>query len=243
MRLLKTLFNRQWWWVTLLVIGGLALFIRLGLWQLDRLAQRQAQNQITRQQLAAPPLHLNQSPLPDPTTLIDRQVSVEGTYDFSQQVVLKLQNWQGRPGFHLLTPLRITGRDETILVDRGWLPDSETNLSQFDQAGPLTITGFLQATQTSTRVQVTPAGPQQEWFRIDVEAIQAQLPYEILPVYLQQSPPAGTTTTQLPYRADPEFDLSNGPHLSYALQWFSFSLMLGVGYIVYVWRQTNTLAT
>lgn len=243
MRLLKTLFNRQWWWATLLVIAGLALLIYLGIWQLDRLEQRQAQNEITRQQLAAPPMQLNQDTLPESANLINRRVSVAGTYDFSQQVVLKLQNWQGRPGFHLLTPLQITGRDEAILVDRGWLPDSETNLSQFDEAGQVTVTGFLQPTQTSSRIQVTPAGPQREWFRIDLETIQAQLPYDILPVYLQQSPPAGDQIRLLPYRADPEFDLSNGPHLSYALQWFSFSLMLGVGYLVYVWRQTNHPAT
>ena len=40
----RTFFNRQWWWTTLLVLLGIALLLRLGFWQLDRLAQRRAYN-------------------------------------------------------------------------------------------------------------------------------------------------------------------------------------------------------
>jgi surfeit locus 1 family protein len=68
---------------------------------------------------------------------------------------------------------------------------------------------------------------------VDIPAIQAQVPYELLPVYLLQVPPEGNAT-QLPYRAEPEVDLSDGPHLGYAIQWFIFSLILGIIYVRYV---------
>ena len=40
----RALISRQWWWVTLVVLALMALFARLGIWQLDRLEQRQAAN-------------------------------------------------------------------------------------------------------------------------------------------------------------------------------------------------------
>ena len=44
MTTLKMLVGRRWWWVTLLAIAGVAVLIRLGFWQLDRLEQRRAYN-------------------------------------------------------------------------------------------------------------------------------------------------------------------------------------------------------
>ncbi len=55
----------------------------------------------------------------------------------------------------------------------------------------------------------------------------------LLPVYLLQSPaPEGNVT--LPYRSEPEVDLSEGPHLGYALQWFAFAITAGVIYLALV---------
>jgi surfeit locus 1 family protein len=70
------------------------------------------------------------------------------------------------------------------------------------------------------------------WYRMDIEAIQAQMPYKLLPVYVKQAPEEGNQ--QLPLRAEREVDLSEGPHLGYAIQWFLFSTILGVMYIALV---------
>lgn len=67
---------------------------------------------------------------------------------------------------------------------------------------------------------------------MDISAIQAQIPYELLPVYVVQKPPLENES--LPYRSAPEFDHYNGPHLGYAIQWFAFALMSGIGYVRYV---------
>jgi len=62
------------------------------------------------------------------------------------------------------------------------------------------------------------------------------LPYELLPFYIVESSSTegNDTNPALPYHQPREVDLSEGPHLSYAIQWFLFSLILIGGYIAYV---------
>lgn len=242
----RTLVNRRWWWATLLVIVLSAIFIRLGFWQLDRLDQRQARNAEYLAQISAAPLTLTGESLPaDPPGLRDRLAQVQGRYDFDQQIILVQQSYEGRPGAHLVTPLRIAGSDTAVLIDRGWIPAAEASadtLGAFDQPGELTVSGVVQLSQTlSGDRQTVTEGPQLEWYRVDIEAIQKQLPYPILPLYLLASPPDGFQE-QLPYRIAPEIDLSDGPHLGYAIQWFLFAAVLTFGYLRFVTTQTNRLS-
>lgn len=243
-RLLATIFNRRWWWVTLLVVLGMLLLVRLGIWQLDRLAQRRAFNAQVSQHLAAAPLKLTaEAELPDdPTLLRHRPVEASGAYDFSEQIFLDQQRWQGQLGGHLVAPLVLPGGEKAVLVDRGWLPAEMADPSiwpQFDETGQLTITGYAQPPQTLPGGRsVIPDAPQQKWFRLDIRAIQQQMPYELLPIYILQSPTEGRADA-LPYRAEPEIDLSEGPHMGYALQWFIFAMILGGGYLALVHQMDN----
>lgn len=241
MDFIKLLFSRRWWWVTLIVIIGMAVLFRLGIWQLDRLAQRRAANVVLLEQLTSEPLSLNDPELDVEALdeMPDRAAVARGEFDYSEQLWLKLQNLQGQAGGHLLAPLRIAGRDDAVLVDRGWVPaenEDPTTWAQFDVAGLVTVEGYLQLAETSRRAD-PPSEPQQEWYRVDVEAIERQMPYDLLPVYLLQAPVEGNGS--LPYRQEPEFDLSEGPHLSYAIQWFLFTLILGGGYLFFVRRQSE----
>lgn len=247
-------FNRQWWWSTLLVLVAILVMMRLGFWQLGRLEQRRARNAEITHQLALPPLFLTgNEPLPaDLASLKIRRGTARGEFDFSRQVALKHQNWMGSPGVHLITPLIIEGGSRAVLVDRGWIPQAEAlpeRWSQFDEPGPVTMLGFIQLSQSlpQSRIGADQAGErvdnsgriaQTKWYRVDIAAIQDQLPYELLPVYIQQSPPAGSNGS-LPYRSEPEFDLSDGPHMGYAIQWYIFALILGIGYARYVIKRVT----
>lgn len=239
MQTLRLLFSRRWWWVTLLVIVGVGVLVRLGIWQLNRLQERRAANAQLVAQLNAPPLNLNEAGAQDLdlTAMADRRVTVRGEYDLSQQLLLALQNYEGATGGHLLTPLRIDGSERAILIDRGWIPEealAPTAWDQFDVTGMVTVTGRVRLTETA-RNAAPPDTPQTEWYRVNVEAIERQMPYELLPVYVLQEPPPEGDDSQ-PIRVAAEIDLSEGPHLSYAIQWFLFSLMLGAGYVYYVRR-------
>jgi surfeit locus 1 family protein len=74
---------------------------------------------------------------------------------------------------------------------------------------------------------------QREWYRIDIEAIESMTDYDLLPVYLLERPTEGNGAI-LPLRTESELDLSEGSHLGYAIQWFLFSLILGIAYVGYV---------
>lgn len=235
-RIIQTLFGRRWWWVTLLVLVLMGVLARLGIWQLDRLEQRREYNRALEAALAAAPVDLTTDSLPaEPSSLKDKSVIATGTYDFDNQLVLTVQNWGGRAGVHLVTPLVLPGGDRAVLVDRGWIPERENNpagRAKYNENGEIAVEGAAALSQTLPNGRSSvPEEPQTEWYRVDIAAIARQMPYELLPIYVLQAPEGNE---QLPFRSEPEIDLSEGPHLSYALQWFIFSLGLGIAYVVYV---------
>ncbi len=242
--ILRTIISRQWLLPTIVVLAGMVFLGRLGCWQLDRLEQRRAANVQLADSLAAMPLVLPDAVLSDDiVSLKNRDVVVSGTFDYAYEGQLILQNVQGRSGVNLLTPLLIEGtetpasRGLAVLVNRGWIPESEiANQSEFQQEGVVTVNGYIGLTQTLTGVDNENAKPvrgEGEWYRVDVEAYETAVPYTLYPFYIMQTPDE-EITQEFPLRQAREADLSEGSHLGYALQWFIFSGMLGIIYIIYV---------
>ena len=67
--------------------------------------------------------------------------------------------------------------------------------------------------------------------RVDVERIQEQVPYDLAPMFMEA---IGEQGDQLPIPVDePKFD-DQGPHLAYAIQWFSFMVigLVGFGFLM-----------
>ena len=104
----------------------------------------------------------------------------------------------------------------------------------FNDSYPWHYQFYLSASSTYLRSSLYKAVfycPQKEWYRVDVAAIEQQMPYELLPFYILQAPEGNG---ELPFRSEPQIDLSESSHLGYAFQWFIFSLGLGIGYVLYV---------
>jgi surfeit locus 1 family protein len=233
---------------TLLVIAALAVLVRLGIWQLDRLQERRIFNGRVNSQINLPVLDLTKNS--EILGLFDmeyRTVDVVGVYDSSQQVMLRNQVWQDQPGVHLLTPLKIKDSDRAVLIDRGWVPvpyaDAQIgNLSQYNESGEVTVHGVIRRPESRPYFGGVPdpiLAPGQTrleaWNLVNLDRIKLQISFSMLPVYIQQAP--DPTWTQMPYRSQPVLDLSEGPHFGYALQWFTFALILAVGYPFFVRRQ------
>lgn len=241
------LWSRQWWWTTLLVIAAIGVMARLGLWQLDRMVERQAFNARVRAQLEQPPLELTPANLNlDLTEMEYRSVVVVGRYDHSQQVALRNQVWNNQPGVHLLTPLVIENSNQAVLVDRGWIPADESapeKWDKFEEPGVVEVRGIIRRSRTHPDFggvpdPVPPPGERLLlWNLVNLDRIGSQTSHPLLPIYIQQSPDPAWTS--LPYRYQPELDLSDGPHLGYALQWFAFAAVLGIGYLNYIRQQTS----
>jgi surfeit locus 1 family protein len=252
--LLRALVGRRWRWVTLAVLALMLVLARLGVWQLDRLAERRAANAQLAAALASSYIFINddltalagQPPGEVSSDLANRDVFLQGEYDFAEQRVLVLQNYQGQPGVHLITPL-VLDSGAAVLVDRGWIPDTEYAAGHLfdDTAGPQDVSGYIALTETlrrQTAESVAPASPGAEIFRVDVAALAEELPYPLVPYYVRLSPQEELDRT-LPIAGAKEIDLSEGPHLGYALQWFIFSLGFGAGYVLYVNRSLRREAT
>ncbi len=243
---LEKLFSRQWVKTTLLVIIAVVVMVRLGFWQLDRLAQRKAFNERVEIQQSAATLDLSNQNLDlDLYDMEYRAAIVAGEYDHAHQVVVRNQYFQGSLGVHILTPLIINGEDRAILVDRGWVPYedfSEGKLAQYDDPGLIEINGTIRRSQSKPLIggradKVPDPGESalMAWNWSNITDISGQIPYELLPVYLVSSP--DLTEKQLPYRSQAELDLSEGSHLGYAFQWFAFAAILGIGYPIFIRKE------
>lgn len=237
------MFSRKWIITTLLVILGAAICVRLGIWQLDRLAQRRTFNTHVFTMQASPVLTLPAAA--DLTSMEYRAVTATGTYDFDNQVALRNQFNGNEYGYHLLTPLRLSD-GEAVMVDRGWIPadgnSTPADWRKYDQPGQVSVDGEIRLEQTQPSfgsVADPTLAPGQThfdfWVYVNLDRIEKQIPYPILPVYIQLNPDPSRTKPPIPFQ--PQLDLTEGPHQGYALQWFSFATLLVVGYPFYLRKQ------
>jgi surfeit locus 1 family protein len=237
------MFSRKWIWTTLLVLIGAAVCARLGIWQLDRLTQRRAFNAHVFAVQALAPLNLPAHD--DLTTMEYRAVRASGMYDFENQVAIRNQFNGDQYGYHLLTPLRLSD-GEAILVDRGWIPSdgnsAPSDWRKYDQMGQVAISGVIRLGQTEAGFggeadpTLMPGQTRLDfWIYVDLDRIGKQIQYPILPVYIQLDPDPNQTDPPVPFQ--PALDLSEGPHQGYAVQWFSFAVLLLIGYPFYLRKQ------
>jgi surfeit locus 1 family protein len=237
------MFQRKWLIPTLLVFAGTALCIRLGVWQLDRLEQRRAFNARFESARALPALNMNQEEPKNITDMEWRAVKVMGKYDFVNQVAVRNQYYGSQYGYHLLTPLSFAGT--AVLVDRGWIPadgnSAPSDWRKYDEFGMVNVSGQIRLGQTKPPIGGV-ADPLPEdgarleiWNNADISRIADQIPYPVLPVYIQPDVDANDTDPPIPFQ--PEVELTEGPHFGYALQWFTFAILLFVGYPFFLRKQ------
>jgi surfeit locus 1 family protein len=247
--MLKLFFTGRQLWVTLLVIAGAALCCRLGIWQLERLAQRRAQNALIAARIAQPAIQLT-GELADADALDYRRVEARGVYDPVQEIVLRNRALDGAPGIHIITPLRLSGSDAVVLVDRGWAPldrASPEARRAFAEPGEVVVQGIARRSQENAGGPPDPplgSGQTRRdaWFRVDIPRIAQQAGYKLLPIFIEEQPAPGDQPGlsdgegDLPRRVATT-DLGEGPHLSYTIQWFSFAVILLVGYVAFIYQR------
>jgi surfeit locus 1 family protein len=206
-----------------------ALTMSLGFWQLRRRAQRLAQNAEVISRLADPPVPVRQL-THDSAALHYRRVILNGRYDYSRQIKIAYRSRDGSPGINIVTPLIIPGTDTAVLVNRGWVyaPDGRTvDLSRWREADSVSGTGY--ARPLFRAFPGSPALPgRPDSFRwIDLSALRSRLPYPVFPFVIVLEGDANSHGNVPPRVPPPPLD--EGPHLSYAIQWFSFAVIAVVG--------------
>ena len=235
----KILSHRKWILTSILAIMGVLVLVRLGIWQLDRLAWRRAFNNQYLSQINQPDVNMNLINHPDQFAEMEyRGVFAEGSYDFSNEVFLQNQALDNLPGYHVLTPFKLDNKDLSIMVDRGWIAlDDINSIKQIDAQTPVTnrISGIIRSSREKTDFGFDPDKGKDinsKFFSIvNLQRINEQIPYPIAPFYIQIG---SQNTDEYPVARLSEVEISEGPHLGYAIQWFFFASLLGIGYPFYL---------
>jgi surfeit locus 1 family protein len=236
-----TLFRGRYLVGHLVVLTLAGLFILAGFWQLDRLNEVQTRNAVVRSRMGSTPVPLDQVLQPsdvDPGGASYRRVVVGGRFDPSRQVLVQFRTYSGDPGSYLLTPL-VTSGGAAILVNRGWIPLSNTPVQATrgldPPAGDVRVTGILFPSEKQGATPTDAGNGVVEATRIDLSTLERTIGAPLYPAYLQltgQEPPqTGDYPIVLPL---PHLD--NGPHLSYAIQWFSFTVIGLIGWPLLIRR-------
>jgi surfeit locus 1 family protein len=215
-----------------------AVFIRLGFWQLDRLSERRAVNAALASRAVAPSLSISQLPA-DTDNAHYRRVSLAGTFDYASEIVLTLRSRDGSPGVNIVTPLRNTETDTAVLVVRGWVYSPNgmaVDLTRWREGQQLNGSGFVE-TYPPAREGHNLSPTQSNAYRwLDRAALEKRFHYPLKGYYVVlTSPPADTTKDTPPRLHVPPMD--EGPHKSYALQWFSFAAISIIGTILFLRRK------
>ena len=228
----------KWIAFHLLCVALIVVMVNLAFWQLRRLDERQMLNDRVSAQSAADVVPLADVSLADPKAVEYRRVAVTGTYVGVQFQVVNLSQ-ASTTGSDPVNALQLAD-GSLILVNRGFLPFDADGLAP--PTGEVAITGRLRPSKSGGTDQRNDDDTPQvvEIRRIDVAAIAAQLDGPVVPMYLEllESTPADSSAL-LPV---PLPEASNGPHLSYTIQWFIFSVCVAIGWVFAVRKSARKLA-
>jgi surfeit locus 1 family protein len=226
----------------LALVVVVAACVSLGLWQLRRLDARRAYESLVAERSAAPPVSLaDLAPDPrtvDPDAVAYRRVVVEGMFDPDHEVVLLGRALEGRPGNHVLTPLLLED-GSALVVDRGWVP-YELRSPPVGQAPPPAGEVVVEGVVLPPSPDRSSGGDPTLVTAIDLETIGERVDVPLLPfaLLLQEVDPA--SPAELPIVVAPPGPEEGPPHLSYAVQWFSFAAIAVIGYAILVRRELRS---
>ena len=214
--------------------------VRLGFWQLHRLAERRAANARLASRLSMPPAPALEA-MRDSASAEYHRAIASGTFDFGNELSLASRTREGSPGANILTPLRVPGTDTAVLINRGWVyaADAMTvDFARWREPNVPAVTGYLLQIARGGRGAVSAPRNPQVIRRLVYDSLAKRLPYPIAPFMLVATENRAPGVPALsrdstPARLPPPL-LDEGPHLGYAIQWFAFAVigLVGAGAVV-----------
>ena len=226
----------RFWLVTVAAALGVAITAALGQWQLGRAAQKaELQALMDARQAQAPLDGAALLRAGADAALLQRPIEVRGQWLPEHTIFLDNRQMNGRPGFYVLTPLRIEGGASAVLVQRGWAPrdfQDRLRLPRIDTpAGPVTVSGHV--LEAPSRLYELgqgsdASGPIRQ--NLDLAQYAAQTGLTLTPLAVRQAGPASEGLL----REWPHVGSGVEKHHGYAFQWFGLSALIA---IPYVWFQ------
>jgi surfeit locus 1 family protein len=219
-----------------------------GTWQLRRLDEKRDRNEVVEARAALDLVDVAGLAEPGDFEGVDqleyRRVTASGRYLPDDEVLVRSRSLEGAPGSWVLTPLLLDD-GTAVIVNRGWIPNPGTLEAVPARSrapeGRVEVAGLVRLTETRGRFgsQDPAEGELTDLARADVGRIGRQVDVDVLPVYVQlltQDPAPDLADQPKPVPAP---TLDEGPHLSYAVQWFIFTTVGVVGYPLILRRRAR----
>ena len=227
-------------WPSLITLLLLGLLLSLGFWQLDRASQKRALLADYAQGRDNTVIQL-EADLRTFDGLHYQNAAATGQYDATHQFLLDNRIYNGKAGYHVLTPFKLRDSATAVLVNRGWIPIREGRTHLPDPAvgsDRRSLSGLIKQ-PSGKEFMLGDEEPRQGWpyriQRIQLERLARELGYPLLPVVLlldgEQSD--GFVRDWHPLAFGPE------RNVGYAFQWFGLALALLVIYIVVNTRKAD----
>ncbi|WP_291065216.1 SURF1 family protein [Hydrogenophaga sp.] len=224
----------RFWIVSAATVLTLVVTAALGVWQLDRAAQKLALQEQIEQRAALPAWHTpDLLRAADPTQGLHRPLRLKGHWVPASSVFLDNRQMEGRVGFFLVTALRLEGSERAVLVQRGWVPRDFMDRSRLPAidtpAGLVDIAGRLAPAPAKLfQLGSADAGPIRQ--NLDPEAFARETGLNVLHVSVLQTDAAADGLR----RDWPRVASDVHKHHGYAFQWFGLCALTA---FLYLWFQ------
>ena len=214
---------------SLVALALIALCLIAAQWQYHRGVDRHARNSMIEENIAAPIISLEKAA----SKLSKnewRTVNAKGVFDASQTILLRNRYFEGKYGFEFLT-LFTSFNGEKFWVDRGWIVAGKDAVTApvipATPSGTVEITGRMRLDTSLPRgsffaLPANGSGLISKW-NAQNEVVTEGYYLDLLNGSTAELTP--NVTAQLP-------ELSDGPHMAYALQWVFFAGLVGYGRIL-----------
>lgn len=228
--------SRRWFGYLAMAVVFAAICIALSHWQVARLDETRTANELISRNYNSEPSALADE-LPTLTSYSAsqewRQVTVTGRYLRDAQLLVRNRPLNGQPGFEVLDPLLLPdGR--VFVIDRGYVPTGNRqdtpDVVPEPRSGTVTVTAHLQAGEPNLVGRTGVKGQLATVHLPDVAKLVDRPTYtRAYGLMISESPAASTIPAP-----QPQPQLDEGLHISYAIQWILFGIMafFGLGYAI-----------
>lgn len=225
-------------WVIFVTAVFVIIFIELGKWQLSRADEKNARHE----QLAQ---HAKQPPVTLPGTLVKledfqyREVEVRGEYLAEHTIYLDNKTHQGRAGYHIITPLKVSNGPLHVVINRGWIATGydRSVLPQVTEIkGEVKVTGLVVSPELRTLKLSDKVTPGVVWGNFNLQRYQEITRLELQPLMILQKDQVEDGLIRDWDRPDS----GAAKNLGYAVQWFLLAATAIIIFLVLNVKRKNS---
>jgi cytochrome oxidase assembly protein ShyY1 len=249
----RFLLSRQWVILTLIGLLVMPTMYKLGFWQLHRHESKVANNTLTADNLTATPVPVEKLTAPGQTVVKKytyRTVTARGHYDAAHEMVARRRTAADGSsiGYHVITPL-VMADGRAVLVNRGWISpgDDATAVPKIPAApkGEITVTGRLRPDETTsiTGIRNRAGLPAHQIMLINSRMLANDVPEQLVDGYMELSATSPGPATHQPELIPKPSPVDASLNMAYAIQWWLFTVMVPVGWVILVKRERKERRT